>query len=463
MNIIAKRYLFYIAIFLVVILFTSLPSRAITSDELSKICKTMESAYKDITVEYEWLVEPARTVEDLKKDEIGGFITLGPEKIKWSSKRPFKERSLFESTATYMDKNEHTFREIIMESYDGKIAKRFSRGALSSTGEQVDSSLGTITERKDFIPELNTTPLSFSVLRLLYVNGNDKSVSEYLKEKEFVRIAEPNEKVNGFKAICAEFLWDAPKVQILHKKQVCKRIYFSIDHGYTPIKFEDFNPSESGPKLIFSVDITSLKKVSDNLWFPSSGSLKMTDNNLTNKYKASKIIVNQGLTDDYFNIKFPPGIRVDDEITGTRYVQAENEIKSLIGKPIPALTDLGIGLKKEKIENKRMLICLFDYEQRPSRNCIIELNKKENEFEKNDILIFAADVSKTDKKTMNEWIKENKISFPVVAIESDTEKIKAAWGVQSLPWLILTDKEHIVTDEGFSASQLDEKIISIGF
>ena len=31
-------------------------------------------------------------------------------------------------------------------------------------------------------------------------------------------------------------------------------------------------------------------------------------------------------------------------------------------------------------------------------------------------------------------------------------------GDKSLPWLILTDAEHIVTAEGFMSNELDEKI-----
>jgi hypothetical protein len=43
-------------------------------------------------------------------------------------------------------------------------------------------------------------------------------------------------------------------------------------------------------------------------------------------------------------------------------------------------------------------------------------------------------------------------------IQGDEEKTKFNWGVKSLPWLILTDKEHVVTAEGFSVNKLNEKI-----
>ncbi len=42
--------------------------------------------------------------------------------------------------------------------------------------------------------------------------------------------------------------------------------------------------------------------------------------------------------------------------------------------------------------------------------------------------------------------------------EGDENKIAIAWGVKSLPWLILTDKDHIVSSNGFSLNELDEKL-----
>ena len=43
-------------------------------------------------------------------------------------------------------------------------------------------------------------------------------------------------------------------------------------------------------------------------------------------------------------------------------------------------------------------------------------------------------------------------------IESEEEKIRLKWGVKSVPWLVLTDTEHVVTAEGFSINELDDVI-----
>jgi hypothetical protein len=66
--------------------------------------------------------------------------------------------------------------------------------------------------------------------------------------------------------------------------------------------------------------------------------------------------------------------------------------------------------------------------------------------------------SKVDENALHEWVKANKIPFAVGMIQGDEEKTRFAWGVKSLPWLILTDRQHIVRAEGFALNELDDKI-----
>ena len=131
---------------------------------------------------------------------------------------------------------------------------------------------------------------------------------------------------------------------------------------------------------------------------------------------------------------------------------------SLVGKNLPEFESIKINLNPDHIQNRMMLFCFFDMNQRPSRNCILQLSKRAQELKAKDIVIAAVQTSKIEKEKLDEWIKENNIHFFVGMIEGDEEKTKFNWGVKSLPWLILTDKQHIVTAEGFSITELDEKI-----
>lgn len=46
-------------------------------------------------------------------------------------------------------------------------------------------------------------------------------------------------------------------------------------------------------------------------------------------------------------------------------------------------------------------------------------------------------------------------------ITNNADKTSFAWGVKSLPWLILTDNKHIVRAEGFGLDNLDNLIEEI--
>jgi len=43
-------------------------------------------------------------------------------------------------------------------------------------------------------------------------------------------------------------------------------------------------------------------------------------------------------------------------------------------------------------------------------------------------------------------------------VEGDAEEVRFNWGVKSLPWLILTDAEHIIRAEGFALNELDGRL-----
>ena len=129
-----------------------------------------------------------------------------------------------------------------------------------------------------------------------------------------------------------------------------------------------------------------------------------------------------------------------------------------VGEPLPELKEFGIDLSMADVNDKMMLVCFFDVQQRPSRNCMMELAKRSKELKEKDVIIIIVQASKVERAKIDVWIKENEIFFPVGMIEGNEEKTQSAWGIKSLPWLILSDKQHIVRAEGFGLDELDEKI-----
>ncbi len=145
-----------------------------------------------------------------------------------------------------------------------------------------------------------------------------------------------------------------------------------------------------------------------------------------------------------------------------RVVLGQNLIfsPSLIGKPLPDLKDLKIELPPADTDNKTLLVCFFDMEQRPSRYCIMQLAKQAKELKAKDVIVVAVQPSQTSENKLNEWITKYNIPFTVGMVQGKEEQTRFTWGVKSLPWLILTDTKHVVCAEGFNLSELDEKIQS---
>lgn len=130
----------------------------------------------------------------------------------------------------------------------------------------------------------------------------------------------------------------------------------------------------------------------------------------------------------------------------------------LTGKPLPSLENLNLTFAADQVGDKVILVCFFDMNQRPSRNCIVQLSKKTQELKAKGVEVVVVQASNIDRDKLDVWMKKNNILFPVGMVKDDEEKTRFNWNVKSLPWLILTDRKHIITAEGFGLDELDEKI-----
>jgi protocatechuate 3,4-dioxygenase beta subunit len=152
-------------------------------------------------------------------------------------------------------------------------------------------------------------------------------------------------------------------------------------------------------------------------------------------------------------------IVISQRSSSTRY--QPKRPRSLVGRPLPELKDLKVNLSPIKFVNKMILVCFWDMEQRPSRNCIVRLNREAQQLKSKGVTVVAVQASKIDENTLNQWVKRFNIKLTVGMIQGDAEKSRFAWGVRSLPWLILTDKQHTVQMQGFSINELNERIATL--
>ncbi len=130
----------------------------------------------------------------------------------------------------------------------------------------------------------------------------------------------------------------------------------------------------------------------------------------------------------------------------------------LVGKPLPALGGIAIDLSANPINGRCVLVCFFDYQQRPSRNTVLRLAGQAKLLAEQNITVLGVQAAEVDRATLDAWAHENEVAFPVGTITADIEAIRALWHVESLPWLILADKDHTVSAEGFSVSDLEAQI-----
>ncbi|MGB2864041.1 MAG: redoxin domain-containing protein, partial [Sedimentisphaerales bacterium] len=107
--------------------------------------------------------------------------------------------------------------------------------------------------------------------------------------------------------------------------------------------------------------------------------------------------------------------------------------QSLLSKPLPSLEDFGVGFSDVRDSNSIIVICFWDMNQRPSRNCIMQLVKKVEHLKDKGVTIVAVQASKVDDNALNEWIKVNNIPFQVGMIQDDDKKTRFNWGVTSQP------------------------------
>jgi hypothetical protein len=134
---------------------------------------------------------------------------------------------------------------------------------------------------------------------------------------------------------------------------------------------------------------------------------------------------------------------------------------SLVGRPLEGLEEFGLKLDENQIKGKRILVFFWDMDQRPSRHFIKQLAGKAEELKQKDIVVVTVQLSDARKKVVNEWMTKNKITFAVGTLredEKERDQIWREWAIKSLPWLILTDRKHIIRAEGFSIEELEEKI-----
>jgi hypothetical protein len=129
-----------------------------------------------------------------------------------------------------------------------------------------------------------------------------------------------------------------------------------------------------------------------------------------------------------------------------------------VNSELPPLDQIGHAAQTHRAEGRRLLMCFFDMDQRPSRNCLLELNRRAASLAAQGVTVLAVQTSQVNVDVLDEWARQNNITFPVGQIAAPEDRTRFAWGVEALPWLILTDERHIVVAQGSALTDVVDQL-----
>ena len=74
-------------------------------------------------------------------------------------------------------------------------------------------------------------------------------------------------------------------------------------------------------------------------------------------------------------------------------------------------------------------------------------------------LVILVEASGSERTQLDTWVKRHSITVPVVSLFNEIlKRIHKAWGIEILPRLVLTDRNHVIVAEGFTLEELEAKI-----
>lgn len=327
---VSKSYRYITGMFFIISTMCPVASRAITTEQFADKYQSVKNAVQDISFEYEWRIVPPWTFDEVKDmgddtTSIGlykdGIVESKLKATRFSAPNDSINRTkwkyIYEEAYTIFTANGKSWDVYIKISYNGKIFKKI---IIETYPDSVVRKNGVVSPNDLDPGYLFMSPIGSSIFRLDDVEfTKDISLSSILQEhREMIQATDSVSKVNDFNTVRVDLL----NMQI---KVPYTRIYCSVDHNYAPVRYEHLK-GRNGEIASYD-EVDSLEQIADGVWFPTSGLHRIGNEERVNSFQVKgKILVNQGLTDDDFDIKFPVGTRVSDQITGREYkVSNEND------------------------------------------------------------------------------------------------------------------------------------------
>jgi len=315
---------------------------------------------------------------------------------------------------------------------DGKILYNHSRSVGDARSSGYVSRHDKGPEKAVFIRSANASILGFF--------GTDERLDSVLRQAHQIAVRPKTETIGGSEC----YVIDA------RTKYGKYSIWLDPEHGYHPVKVnaKATEGDEHFGKGVFSkgqVKLEYLKNVRfeeiDGIWVPMEadrGSHNIGDPESFTKddthFKRTKIVLNPdhdklGSFDDPLEnpaqdpelvngtrMDLVPGIRhtwQDGKVVDAQGREVDlkllkpQEPVSLLGKQVPVFEQFGSKLNSAEVEGKKILVCFWDMNQRPSRRCLQELAKRAEELKGKGVAVVCVQASEVATDTLNDWFKKN--------------------------------------------------------
>jgi hypothetical protein len=171
-----------------------------------------------------------------------------------------------------------------------------------------------------------------------------------------------------------------------------------------------------------------------------AGAIQISANNSRGGY--ANVTTEGGDTNVTIHLSASPGMR-----------PMAPRIAGLKGKPLPDLAPLGLA-PTDCPADQPLLAVLVDAEQRPSRRALRVLAEQAAALKDKGVAVIVLQAGAMSDEAFAAWKRDAALPFPVACFKTKPEQARAAWGAAALPWLVLTDKAHRVTAEGFAPDEV---------
>ncbi len=147
-------------------------------------------------------------------------------------------------------------------------------------------------------------------------------------------------------------------------------------------------------------------------------------------------------------------------VCGARAAPGESAPVAVVlpGKALSDFDFLKEPVAAAKSDGAIVLVCIWNVEQRPSRHVAKALAARTGALREAGVAYISIEVSALSDGERSEAMSEAGIDSAGIYFLSESSRAQERLGADSLPFLLLTDLEHIIRAANFSLDDLDAKI-----